>query len=275
MYRRGKTELDKVDLKYRILYFTALIATISIAALINAIPNGANDFISQLPSLIAETAISIIVTLFIIEWALNDDKKKDRAHTYEALSNAICRIAYFATQTEGIAIWTNNEEEKHTRAQILEIVVTNTSNLRPVVSDAIRKIANRTYEEVEERRNALCQVRREEGPAISEETQKKWKDFRNLDNQVAVKHFKKIDRQLFEIRIVLIPRALTLSNSQKLNDALHRFGAHLRGYESILVATPERASTINLRDLLIESSNAYDAIMEEHQKVAPRDVVSL
>lgn len=268
MCRRVKTEFSKVDLKFRILYITALITTVSISALVNIIPNGVQDFISQAPALIAETAISIIVTIFIIEKILSDDKRIDRIHTYEALSNAICRIAYHATQNSEAPILNKTEDEKQIRSQLIGTISTNTHNLRKEVSDAIREIANKTYEEVEKRReerDSDLKLNRSE-PGRSEEAQKKWKEFRELDNQIAVEHFQKIDRQLFEIRIVLIPRALTLSNSQELSDALHRFEDILRSYESILVVNTEIATTSNLRDILLEACKAYDALMKEHLK---------
>lgn len=87
-----------------------------------------------------------------------------------------------------------------------------------------------------------------------------------LDNQIAVKHFQNIEKQLFEIRIVLLPRALTLSNSQELRASLHRFEDVLLSYEDILVVKTKRATTSNLIDILIEASNVYDALMKEHQK---------
>lgn len=259
------TEFSKVDLKLRILYITALITTVSIGALINIIPNGVQDFISQAPALIAETAISIIVTIFIIEKILDNDKKKDRIHTYESLSNAICRIAYYATQNTEAPILNETEDEKQIRSQLIGIISTNTHNLRKEVPDAIREIANKTYEEVEKRRTDNCLILKRSDPG-NEEAQIKWKEFVELDNQIAVKHFKKIDKQLFEIRIVLIPRALTLSNSRELSDALHRFEDILRSYENILAVNTERATTSNLRDILLEACKVYDALMKEHQK---------
>jgi|GEM_PF-373247 len=268
MYRRNRIEFNKVDLKYRILYFVALITTVSIAAFTSFIPDGKHDFISQAPSLIAETAISIIVTIFIIDKILKDDKKKDRVHTYEALSNAICRIAYYATQNLEAPILTETEDERQIRSQLLGTICNNTNTLRKDVSNAIEEIANRTYDEIEKRRKERVSDLRKCGnePGMSEGAQKKWKEFRKLDNQIAVNHFKKIDRQLFEIRIVLIPRALTLSNSQELSDALLRFEDILRSYESILVACPEMATTSNLRSILLEASKAYDALIVEHEK---------
>jgi hypothetical protein len=242
--------------------------TVSISFLINIIPNGIQDFISQAPTLIAEAAISIIVTVFIIERILIDDKKKDRIHTYEALSNAICRIAYYATQNLEAPILNQNEGERQIRSQLIGTISINTHNLRREVSDAIKEIADRTYEEVEKKREERVNDLRQNGnePGRKEEAQKKWKEFRELDNQIAVKHFKMIDKQLFEIRIVLIPRALTLSNSQELSDALHRFEGILRSYESILAVNTEMATTSNLRDILLEACKTYDALMKEHQK---------
>ena len=221
---------------------------------------GTPSFLLQLFTLIAEASIGVFVTLTVIEKALQDDRKRQsekvRWYTYRAIIWDICLMTVEAIWLA--PIWLN-PDEKQKRIDAIRIIGSDIINPRKEVSETIRKVALKIDDEIKAKRREMLEKKEEY------ENKEKWKEELNEGNCITLKHFGKIDRTLNEIRNVLIPRALQISDNSELNRTLLEFEENIRFYERVIVSNPCLASTFNMKNFLLAASDAYDALEEEYQ----------
>ncbi len=201
MWRYDWTELRKVELKELSLFIAVFIIMVPLFWL----SQGAQSFLFQIFTLMAEASISVFVTL------------------------------------------------------VVRIIGSDIINPRKEVSDTIRKVAFSIDDEMKAKKRKILE-RREEY-----ENKEKLSEELNEGNRITLKHFEKIDRTLNEIRIVLIPRALQISDNSELNRALLDFEENIRFYERVIVTNPNLASTLNMKNFLLAASDAYDALEKEYR----------
>lgn len=252
---------DEVSLGDAGIGEASLLATLVFIALIWYFDSDASNFWSQFFTLATEASISVIVTLFVIEKALKEDRRRhsheERIYRYETILNLIRYITYQAFSHSKIWI---SPDECSIRWDLIDKVWAEHSADKSAI---FRKIANKIYYEYGD---ANSRMRQEEKPVDSEEWSKKWKENRELDKKLATEHFLRVDRQLNEMRTSLIPRAIDLSDSSELQKALYSFVDILRGYEINLISSPDTVGTNLLRELILAASDAYDAVEKEYQK---------
>ncbi len=257
MWRYDWTELRKVELKELSLFIAVFIIMVPLFWL----SQGAQSFLFQIFTLMAEASISVFVTLVVIEKALKDDRKhqseKVRWYTYRAIIWNICLMAVEAIWET--PIWHNQDDQKGKRIDTIRIIGSDIINPRKEVSDTIRKVAFSIDDEMKAKKRKILE-RREEY-----ENKEKLSEELNEGNRITLKHFEKIDRTLNEIRIVLIPRALQISDNSELNRALLDFEENIRFYERVIVTNPNLASTLNMKNFLLAASDAYDALEKEYR----------
>jgi len=221
---------------------------------------GTPSFLLQLFTLIAEASISVFVTLTVIEKALQDDRmrqsEKVRLYTYRAIIWDICIMTVEAIWLA--PIWLN-PDEKQKRIDAISIIGSDIINPRKEVSETIRKVALKIDDEIKAKQRETFKKKEEY------ENEEKWKEVLNEGNCITLKHFEKIDRTLNEIRNVLIPRALQISDNSELNRNLLEFEENIRFYERVIVNDRDLASTTSMKSFLLAASNEYDALEEEYR----------
>jgi len=181
---------------------------------------GGNNFGSQLSLTLAGAAMSVWITLTVIERVIKKDREqqweKVKSLTYMAILNNIRYMASQFPETDTIDFETINNH--------IDIINTDVNYPRKDVSDEIIKLAE-DLNKIYKNRNEFSDDILIEAELSDTESATRYHESESLKH-----YFNEIGWILEDMRITLIPRVLQLSDDEEVNLALLRFEAFSREF---------------------------------------------
>ncbi len=215
------------------------------------------EFQSQIAFILAEAAISIPITLILIEWVIKRDREKQwekvKSLTYKTILFNISYVAYKLPME--IPFYLDGSKEFR---NIIEKGVLNVPDPQKEVSYAILEFA----EIVRTIQNRLLKENREQ---LGDD---KWYDNMYLYSEMILKYNQETDWLLADIRLILIPRVLQLSDDQEVNSALLDFENHIRGFVYAMIEQQKSEEDLPVADLAI--ADLLEAIGKLYSVLGPR-----
>lgn len=209
---------------------------------------------SQIAFILAEATISIPITLILIEWVIGKDREKQwekvKSVTYMSILEHVTIIARSASMHSHL-------EMKGEALEFAQILENGFINPKEEVSIAIIELARISKKET---KNWISFMMKE----ADAESRKK---FSQSESQSLGFFYEDAKWRLDEMRHILIPRVLQLSDDKEVNLALLRFEKFCRRFnefmktQTVLNEIPSASNA--MPKFLIELGIIYDVILKE------------
>lgn len=193
----------------------------------------------QIILILTEAVLSVPITLILIEWVIKRDREKQwekvRLLTFETILFNILNAAYLLPIS--IPFYIENESKK-----FFDIILKGKPNpLDPQVRDEISEYAKTI-------RTIQNQLLKEERERLGED---KWDEKMALYSEMILKYHQEVHWLLEDVRLILIPRVLQLSDDQEVNLALLDFENYIRSFEYAIIEQLRSEKGLPVADLAI------------------------